>query len=543
MVLVPQALAYAYLAGVPPVYGLYASLLPMLIYGFLGTSPQMNVGPVAITAVLILAGISTMADPFTNEYVQLVIFCGLIVGIMQVVMGLLRMGFIVNFLSHPVLSGFISAAAVIIIVSQLPNLLGIESSSSSTTVGKCIDVCQDLISCHHLSLMIGGISLVVLLVLKKLAPRFPGLLLVISCTTLLSYFINAPAQGVDVIGDIPSGLPAFSLMFWDISSIVSILPTALTVCFVGFIGSLSISKGLEIKHRSYKIDANKELIALGAAKIAGSFFQAMPSSGSFSRSALNDTSGAHSGFSSIISSLIVGLTLLILTPIFYYIPTTVLAAAIIYSVFGLLNISEFKYLYKIRRRDLLMMILTFAVTLGLGIEIGILTGVVLSLLLLLYQTSRPNVVELGAISHPSGMTHYRNVDRFKDAATTDNHLIIRFDNQLHFANSSYFKDSIITILDEKPTKPSFLVLDASNIYDMDSTGLHALEDLYVTLKGRSIQLVISGAKGDVRDLFKRSGFFQKLETTHHFMQVTDAIAYSESDDLDNWNPAAIQSDF
>ncbi len=509
----------------------------------MGTSPQMNVGPVALTAVLLLAGISNLATPFTDEYIQLVILCGLFVGLFQLCMGLLRMGFIVNFLSHPVLSGFISAAAVIIIVSQLPNLLGSEIGESETTFDKFLSICFKMSECHWLTFLIGGVSLGILITLKKLAPRFPGLLLVIVCTTLLSYFINAPSKGVSIIGDIPSGLPAFGLPTIDLDVIISIMPTALTVCFVGFIGSLSISKGLELKHRSYKVDANKELVALGFSKMIGSLFQAMPSSGSFSRSALNDTSGAHSGLSSIVSSLIVGLTLLVLTPIFYYIPTTVLAAAIIYSVLGLLNVTEIKYLYKIRRRDLLMLLLTFMATLGLGIEIGILTGVVLSLLLLLYQTSRPNVVELGAISHPTGMTHYRNIERFEDAITTDDHLIIRFDNQLHFANSSFFKDSIVAILDKKPIKPLYLVLDASNIYDMDSTGLHALEDLYVTLKGRSIQLVISGAKGDVRDLFKRSGFFQKLESSHHFMQVTDAIAYSESDDLDNWNAPALQSDF
>lgn len=541
--LVPQALAYAYLAGVPPVYGLYASLLPMLIYGLLGTSPQMNVGPVAITAVLILAGISSLAIPFSKEYIQLVILCGLFVGLFQVLMGLLRMGFIVNFLSHPVLSGFISAAAVIIIVSQLPSLIGLDPSKSETTLSKFWSVCQQMLECHINTILFGGISLVVLITLKKIFPRFPGLLLVIICTTLISYYVDAPSKGVAIIGDIPSGLPSFDLTFIDVQMVLSILPTALTVCFVGFIGSLSISKSLELKHRSYKVDANKELVALGFAKIFGSLFQAMPSSGSFSRSALNDTSGAHSGLSSIVSSMIVALTLLVLTPIFYYIPTAVLAAAIIFSVLGLLNVAEVKYLYKIRRRDLMMMLLTFVATLGLGIEVGILTGVVLSLFLLLYQTSRPNVVELGAIKDPSGMTHYRNATRFPDAQISPDHLIVRFDNQLHFANSSFFKETILSMLDKKPIKPNYLVLDASNIYDMDSTGLHALEDLYVTLKGRSIQLVISGAKGSVRDLFKRSGFFQKLESTNHFMQVTDAIAYSESDDLDDWNSAAIQSDF
>ena len=294
VVLVPQALAYAYLAGVPPVYGLYASLLPMLIYGLMGTSPHMNVGPVAITAVLILAGISSLAEPFTQDYVDLVVLCGLIVGLLQLIMGLLRMGFIVNFLSHPVLSGFISAAAVIIIVSQLPNLLGIQIGDSDSTVDKLWSIFQNIYGCHRLTILIGGISLLVLIAIKKIAPRFPGLLFVITATTVLSFYIDAPSQNVSVIGSIPSGLPKFDVSFLSINKIGSIMPTALTICFVGFIGSLSISKGLELKHRSYKVSANRELLALGVSKIVGSFFQAMPSSGSFSRCALNDTSGAYS---------------------------------------------------------------------------------------------------------------------------------------------------------------------------------------------------------------------------------------------------------
>ena len=500
----------------------------------------MNVGPVAVSAVLVLAGISQVAQPFTQAYVELVILTGLLVGLLQLSMGLMRMGFMVNFLSHPVLNGFIAAAAVIIIVSQLFGLCGLDHIPSGSAPLNVLSLVEYAGEIHWLTLFIGGISLVILFVLRRFFPKVPGLLLVVVLATLGCVLFDLTEKGVAVIGELPSGLPHFEFPLLKWSAFEAVVPTVLTVAFVGFVESLSIAKGLELKHRSYQINASHELVALGIAKIAGSFFQAIPSSGSFSRSAINDAEGAQSGLSSIASAAIVGASLLLLTPLFYYIPSAVLSAAIIYSVVRLIDLKEARYLWQIRRRDFVMMFTTFAITVGFGLETGILSGVILSLLYLLYQYSRPVIVELGNIP---GTTSYRNINRYPEAIQTKEFLIIRFDNPLIYANASYFKDKIIGRVQERIDKPKYLILDASNIYDMDSTGLHALEDLYHQLSERKIQLVISGAKGTVRDIFKRSGFFEKLDKKRHFMYIRNAIAYSESDELDDWHDAVMQSNY
>jgi len=540
IVLVPQAIAYAYLAGMPPIYGLYASFVPMFLYGLIGTSPQMNVGPVAISAVLVLSGISAVAEPLSPAYIDLVILTALLVGIAQLIMGLLRMGFIVNFLSHPVLTGFLSAAAIIIIISQIKELFGLDVPRLEFTMSTLWYELTHIDEINPISTIIGISTILILALLKRLVPKIPGIILVVVVAGLASYIFKWTQYDVRIIGALPSGLPTLLAPNWNLSSIGWVMPTVLTVTYIGFVESLSISKGMEMKHRSYRIDANQELYALGISKIVGSFFQALPSSGSFTRSALNDAAGSQSGLSSIVSSLLVGLTLLFFTDLFYHIPHAVLAAIIIFSVVKIIDIDEVKYLYKIRRRDLGMMLTTFVLTVALGIEIGVLSGVVLSILYILYQNSRPNVFELGNVR---GTNHYRNVNRFPQAITHEDHLIVRFDNQLFFANSAYFKDEIMRLIESKPIKPQYLILDASNIYDMDSTGLHALEDLYHQLGNREIQLVISGAKGTVRDIFKRSGFFEKLEKTRHFMYIKNAIAYTDSDDLSDWNEAVTQSNY
>ena len=256
--------------------------------------------------------------------------------------------------------------------------------------------------------------------------------------------------------------------------------------------------------------------------MAGSFFQALPTSGSFTRSAINDTAGAKTNISSLITALLVLLALLFLTPLFYYIPKAVLAAIILVSVLNLIDIAEAKYLWNTRRRDLMIMVLTFLVTLILGIETGVVTGVIFSFGLLLYSSSRPHVVELGNIP---GTSHYRNLDRFPDAIKDEKILILRFDNQLIFGNSNYFKDTIKKHLLYRSEQPEYFILDASNMHDIDSTGLHALKDIIEILNNQNIQLVICEATGPVRDLLKRSGIMDSIGPQHHFLHVSDAVTY------------------
>jgi SulP family sulfate permease len=539
VIFIPQAIAYAYLAGMPPIYGLYAGIIPLVVYAIFGTSRQMSIGPVAITAILIMSGVSQLAEPLSQEYISLTLLAGLLIGLTQILFSFLRLGFFVNFLSHPVIAGFISAAGVIILVSQFKDALGIAIPRSLNTFETFIYAMSNIGETHLLTLIICLSSLIIMMLLKKWKKAFPSELLVVFLTTLGSYIFNFEDVGVAIIRDVPKGFPSFFVPEMDLASIRALIPTVLTVTFIGIVGSIGIAKSLEMKHRSYTVKPNQELFALGMAKLTGAFFQALPVSGSFTRSAINDGAGAKTTVSSIITAFLVMLALLFLTPLFYYIPKAVLAAIILVSVFSLVDVAEAKFLYNARRRDFSVMMLTFMVTLILGIESGVVAGIIFSFSLLLYSSSRPNVVELGNIP---GTTHYRNVDRFSKAQQSVDYLILRFDNQIIFSNANYFKDAVKRFLSNRKTPPRFLILDASSIHDIDSTGLHALQDVYQLLKTQDIQLIISGATGPIRDLLKRSGLMDAIGEKNHFMYIRNAvniIAKDEETD-DDWSEDAIQ---
>ena len=472
-----------------------------------------------------MSGISQLAEPFSDQYITLTIFAGLLIGITQIILSALRLGFLVNFLSHPVIAGFISAAAVIILISQLKDLMGIEIPRMESSFDTLVYAINNISETHVLTAGICVISLVIMMVLKKWKKALPSALIVVIASTLLTWIFRWDQLGVSIIKDVPRGLPSFQMPEISVQSAISLLPTVFTVTFIGVVESIGIAKTLEMKHKSYVVKPNQELFALGFSKVAGSFFQALPTSGSFTRSAINDTAGARTGIASIITAALVMLALLLLTPLLYYIPKAVLAAIILASVFGLINLAEAKYLWKARRRDFATMILTFIVTLVFGIEIGVLTGIILSFMLLLYSSSLPHVVELGQVKDTSV---YRNRQRFPDSIIREDILVIRFDNQLIFSNANYFKDSIKSYLLKRAVRPGFLILDASNMHDMDSTGVHALKDVNDILKRLNVQLMISEATGPVRDILKRSGFMDELGKEHQFLLTQDAVDYAEA---------------
>ena len=511
--------------GVPPIYGLYACLTPLLIYSIFGSSRLLSIGPVAVTAILVMSGVSKIAVPQTPEFIALTILCGLLVGVLQIILGVLRMGFLVNLISQPVISGFISAAAIIIIISQLPEFLGFPIPKSEFVYENVVYALQNLMEVQWIPFVICSGSIVLILLLKKWKKAFPGALLMLVIFTMISYIFKLEQYGLSIIKDVPGGLPVFEIPKLSYDSIIQLIPTVITVTFIGYVGSIGIAKSLEMKSRDHTVLPNQEFFALGIAKVIGSFFQAIPSSGSYSRTAINEDAGGKSAISSLITALMVVVSLLFLTSYFYFIPKAVLAAIILVSVLNLINIREARYLLKVRRREFYIMLATFFATLILGVELGIFVGVLLSYIFLQYQSSRPHVAELVNIPNTD---YYRNVNRFPEAKRSEIYVIIRFDDQLYFANTSYFKDTILKMIHIRKTPPQFLILDAKNMHDIDSTGLHVLEDVLWYLEESKIQLLISGAIGPVRDFLKRSGFTDVLGAEYYFMTISDAVMYTQN---------------
>lgn len=525
VVLIPQAIAYAYLAGLPPIYGLYSSLIPLIIYAALGTSKHLSVGPVAITSILISAGVSQLASPFTPYFVELVLLLGFLVGITQVLLGFLKIGFLVNVISQPVISGLISAAAFIIIISQLKSGFGIEIPSSNSVFSSLKYFISHLNESNFGTVLICVISVLILLLFKKLQTNFPIPIVLIAGFTALSFILKFENYGIAVVGEIPKGLPLFyvPVFSWDI--IKSLMPTVFTLTIIGYVGSFGIAKSFQMKHRDYEIDSNKEFIALGLAKILGTFFQGNLASGSYSRSAINEDAGAKTQLAAIFTALLILVTLLFLTPLLYFLPKAVLAAIILVSVLSLIKFKEAITYYKVKIDDFIIMVTTFVVSLIFSIETGILSGVLLSFILLQYRSAKPHLAELVKIE---GTQYYRNINRFSQGIQHQNYLIIRFDDQLYFGNAAYFKDSIHKIFNSRKIKPSYLVLHATNIHSIDSTGLFYLESLNSELKDLGVELLFSATIGPVRDILTRSGSLDAMSSNKQFMSIEDALKYIDS---------------
>lgn len=504
VMLVPQGMAYAYLAGMPPIYGLYAGLVPLLVYGLLGSSRHLAIGPVAVSALLVFAGLSQLAEPLSAEYVELAIFTGLLIGLTQMLMSVLRLGMLVNFISHPVISGFTSAAAVIVIISQLKDVFGLDIPRSENQIELLKHLLMNLSDFNWLTLLLSTVSLATLLVLKRWNSRIPAALLVVVLATLASWFFDFGQMGVKVVGDVPQGLPQLGLPKMSIELFTVLIPTVLTVTAISIVESLGIAKYYEGKSKGYRVQNNQELFALGLANFLGAFAKSMPTSGSFSRSAVNFSSRAKTGVSSLVSALIVALSLLFLTPLFKHLPMPVLAAIILRAVINLFDYKEAIRLWKVHKRDFVMLISTFGGTLLFGIEIGVLMGFVLSIVTVLYRSSKPNVAVLGKIK---GTSYFRSMQRYPNLEAIPHTLIVRFDEQLYYGNAQYFKDRLYQLLKERENTRVF-ILDASNIHDIDSTGLSVLEDLHLLVLEANAEFRICNLVEQVEDVLLHAGLLK-----------------------------------
>ena len=538
IMLIPQGMAYALLAGMPPIYGLYTALVPLIIYGILGTSRQLSLGPVAVSALLVLAGITQLAEPETETYIELVILTGFMVGLMKLALSAMRLGFLVRFLSHPVIMGFTSAAAVIIAVSQLKYLFGMKIPRFEQSYETVFYAIQNIDQAHWLSFAFCTGSIVLMLTIKRLTPKVPSALVVSILGAVLAATLHLEELGLKLVGDVPQGLPEFQLPAFSAANIHMVIPTAITVTIISIVESLGIAKALELKNKDTKVLPNQELFALGTAKLLGSFFQAIPSSASFTRSAINNEAGAKTGMASIVAAVATGLTLIFFTPLFYYLPQASLAAIVLMAVRSLFDIRGAIHLWEVHKKDFLMLLITFVITLALGIEEGVLAGVILSLLAIIFQASRPHIAVLGQLDDGQS---YRNVERFPEATRFEGVLILRFDAPLFFLNADYFKEQIVSCIREDETRIELFILDASSILDIDSSGLEALEEIHHYLRNRGTTFYIVGVLGPVRDRLHVAGLSERIGLYNHFLYIGDALAFYQAEGNDGWSPKAVQN--
>lgn len=529
-VLIPQGIAYALIAGLPPIYGLYSALIPQIVYAIFGTSRQVAVGPVATDSLIVAAGVSTIALAGSESYITIAIFLSLFIGVIQFLMGVFRLGFIVNFLSRPVITGFTSAVALIIGFNQFRNLLGVDFLQSDQIHLLLEDMISRIFQLNRNTTIIGLVTCVMIIGMKRWSKKIPNALIVVTVGILVMYFLGNQLTDVAIVKEIPSGLPAFAIPEINFGLAKELFPIAITLVMVGYLEIISIGKSLEAEQETYRIRPNQELIALGLSNALGSFFKAYPSTSSFSRSAINADAGANTGVASLISALLVVLTLLFLTPIFYYLPKTVLAAIIIVAIFRLVNVKEAKFLWKASKFDFWLLLATFFSTLVFGIEYGILIGVSLSLIVLIFRTSRPHVTELGKVPNSD---FYRNKNRFKDVVLEKDVLVFRFDAQLFYANTSYFVEQLEEMVDKKEPDLKLIVLDAESINRVDSTGVEMLKRQIKQYKKKDILFYFAGVKGPVRDALFRGGLLEIIDINHFFMRVNGAVIFFKTGNNEN----------
>ncbi|MDC1162025.1 solute carrier family 26 protein [Tenacibaculum sp.] len=530
IILIPQGIAYALIAGLPPIYGLYCALVPQIMYAIFGSSRQVAIGPVAMDSLIVATGVSTLALTGSESYIAIAILLALVVGSIQFLMGVFRLGFIVNFLSKPVITGFTSAVALIIGMNQFTNFFGVDFVKSDQIHILLDDIFEQFLSFNLHTTIIGLTAAFIILIFRKINKKLPNALVVVALGIITMRYFGEGFVNVSIVETIPSGLPEFSFPVLDIGQIRELLPIAFTLVMVGYLETISIGKSLEEKQDEYRIRPNQELIALGLSNIAGSLFKAYPSTSSFSRSAINQEAGATTGMSALISVIMVIVTLLFFTPVFYHLPKTVLAAIIIIAVFNLINIKEARFLWKANNLDFWLLMATFFATLFFGIEQGILIGVGLSIVVLIFRTSRPYVTELGKVPDSN---FYRNINRFDDVIIEDDILIFRFDAQIFYANSSYFRDKLDEMASKKGKALKLIVLDAESINRTDSTGLEMLKNRIKFYKKKGVVFYFAGVKGPVRDEFFRGGILDIIDINHFFMRANEAVKFYKTGDREH----------
>lgn len=519
VMVIPQSLAYALLAGLPAVVGLYASILPQLLYTLFGTSKTLAVGPVAIIALMTGAALSSVATPGSDAYLQAALVLSLLSGVILVVMGALKMGFFSNFLSHPVISGFLTASGILIAASQLGSLLGI-SSSGFTLIERLMTLAPHLSAVNPYTLAIGSGTLIFLVALRRFGKQglcalgLPsavadliakaGPVFAVAATTLATWHWQLAEVGVEVVGTIPSGLPALSFPWGDTTLWRALLIPALLISLVGFVESVSMGQMLAAKRRQ-RISPNQELIGLGAANLAAGVTSGMPVTGGLSRTVINYDAGAQTPAAGAFAALGIALVTMSFTGWLYYLPIATLAATITVSILTLVDIPTLRQTWRYSRSDFAAMAVTILLTLVEGIEAGIIGGVALSVALFLYRTSRPHSALVGRVPDTE---HFRNIERH-DVETASKAALLRIDESLYFANARYLEDTVYNLVASRP-ELEHVVLICSAVNLIDASALESLDAINARLKDSDVKLHLAEVKGPVMDHLKRSDFLESL---------------------------------
>ena len=536
IMLVPQGMAYALLAGLPPEVGLYASILPLALYGLLGSSRALAVGPVAIVSLMVASAVGAFAESGSTDYVVAAIMLAAMSGVFLLAMGLLRLGFLVNFLSHPVISGFTSAAALVIGFSQLKHLLGFNIPRSHLITETIHHAITHIGQLNPVTFAIAAFSLGLLLFWKS---KVPGLLkasgmpegvanplskagplvaVVITTLSVWAFGLNGTA-GVAIVGDIPAGLPPLSLPAFDLDLARELLPAAILISLVGFLESVSVAKSLAAKKRQ-KIDANQELVALGAANIGAAVTSGYAVTGGFSRSMVNFTAGAVTPLASIITAGLIALTVVLFTPLLYFLPKATLAAIIVVAVATLIDVKTFRESWLYNKADAVSLVATFVAVLTLGVELGIVFGAVLSIALYLWRTSRPHMAIVGRVGETE---HFRNVLRH-EVQTHPRVLMVRVDESLYFANTAYLEDQLLAHVADNP-EIDHLVLIMNAVNFIDASALETLETLSHQLRDSGVTLHMAEVKGPVMDRLDRVAFKHHLGQGGIFLSNHEAMQH------------------
>ncbi|EMO0276874.1 MAG: sulfate permease [Moraxellaceae bacterium] len=519
LMLIPQSLAYAMLAGLPPVHGLYASLLPLMLYAIFGSSRTLAVGPVAVVSLMTAAALQPLFPQGGPSYIAAAMLLAMMSGLILTLMAVLRLGFFANFLSHPVISGFISASGLLIAIGQLKHVLGI-SVSGESLVQLIPGLFSALPDTHGPTLLIGLLSLSWLWwarsqlkpLLQKLGLNAQvaanmakaGPVLAIVMTILAVSVLHLDQSGVKVVGTIPQGLPAFSLPELDWRLALQLLPAALLISLVGFVESVSVGQTLAAKRRQ-RIDPDSELLGLGTANLSAAFSGGFPVTGGFARSVVNYDAGAQTPMAGVFTAVGIALSALLLTPLLHNLPQAVLAATIIVAVLSLVDLGSLKRTWQYSKQDGLAQLATLLGVLFIGVEAGILIGVGLSLLLFLYRTSKPHMAVVGQVP---GTEHFRNVQRF-DVIESPSVLSLRVDESLYFPNARYLEERISELIAARP-QVRHLVLMCPGVNLIDASALDSLEAIAERLNIAGVQLHLSEVKGPVMDQLRRSDFLERF---------------------------------
>ncbi len=519
IMLIPQSLAYALLAGLPPEAGIYASIAPIILYAIFGTSRALAVGPVAVVSLMTAAAVGQVAEAGTIGYAMAALSLAMLSGAMLLFLGIFRLGFLANFLSHPVIAGFITASGILIAASQFKHIIGVQASGH-TLVEMVISLVEHLGQINPITVVIGVSATAFLFWVRKglkprllamgMAPRMAdiaqkaGPVAAVVVTTLATLAFGLADHGVAIVGDVPQSLPPLTLPDLSPSLLGQLFVPALLISIIGFVESISVAQTLAAKKRQ-RINPDQELIGLGAANLGAAFTGGYPVTGGFARSVVNFDAGAETPAAGAYTAVGLAIAAVALTPLVFFLPKATLAATIIVAVLSLVDLSILKKTWGYSFADFAAVAATIVLTLGFGVETGVSAGVILSILLHLYKTSRPHVAEVGLVP---GTQHFRNINRHK-VETADSLLTIRIDESLYFANARFLEDLVLDrVVEDCPIKDVVLMCSAVN--EIDMSALETLEALNTRLSDMGVRLHMSEVKGPVTDRLKRSHFLNEL---------------------------------